>query len=809
MGGTCSQPAEPEHTDECALRTAPHREHAPSAAVHLPPGKLLEPIRSETTEQLASHEAWWEALSKGSRNRVWEQLKEVTPLPPAPTRPTAVGDLVQLSGVPGQPAIDGKGAKVLSLGTTNELELELEGEDRRRLWAPASSATLLPTFPEIGVSLAFLREFCVEHKDYLRDKSTNEVCDLIIKPLCASAQSSLAELVQRVERKSMCSQKPFTGKATLFVSHARQHNFLRLINALEAHILSLPESEGVFVWLDVFVMNQYKSADTPKPAIWWTEILREAIGSIGNSCLVLSSWDVLTPLSRTWCLWELACVAQTGATLNVALGSADSARFEQALREDFETTASSLSRIDIRHAQACLESDKKKILEVAESTVGLSKLNDQVLHLMRGWLVKAGKKALIKLPEQQRGTSRTLFYLARLLKQQGQLVESEALWRECVAARRREFGARNQRTLAATGCLAMVLRERGNLDEAESLYQANVTIEREMLGVRHPTTLVSMNNLASLLQDRGKLDDAEELQRETLEAKRDILGVRHPDTLTSMNNLAALLTAQGKLCQAEDLYHEAIKAQRLILGVRHRNTLISINNLAGLLKAQNRLEAAEDLYREVYTVKCGLFGRRHPQTLTAMSTLASLLHLEGKQDEAEELLREALEAQREVLGARHPHALASMNSLAMLLRVQGKLGEAEELYRESLEGRREVLGARHPHTLSSTTNLASVLEAESRLEEAELLYREALAARREVLGERDRQTLTSMAQLTSVLQAQGKLDEAEPVLHEAIGAMQEVLGARHPSTLAAMDHFTAMLKARGQRLVEVEEEPSS
>ena len=507
------------------------------AAAQAPPSALAGEIApapaAEGAEGAAPAQEQEAATDLGPESApldLWDRLQQLAPPPQLPAPRVEIGDLVTLRGVAKRPELDGKGATVLPGPSADALELELEGAERERLCVPRETATKLPGFPEMGVSLAFLREFRKVYKDRVQGKTTAEVCENIIKPLTRSAQSALVDALQRPEMGSLGNKEHFTGRATIFVSHAWKYKFEQLIDALEAYAELLGDLEAARLWLDVFVVNQHASVDKPK--IWWTKTFQNAIRSIGRTCLVLSPWNALIPLTRAWCIWEMASVAQTKTMLDIALSVDESADFERALQKDFKSIASSLSRIDIRWAEACYQSDKEMILNAAESTVGLSKLNEQVLGLMREWLAQAGRDALAKLPEEERGTSSLLCNLAGHLLDQGHLSESERLLRESVAARRRDSGERG-----------------GTLDAT-----------REVLGAQHPDTLTSMNNLASVLYNQGKLAEAEGLLWEVLKAAREVLGARHPDTMASMNNLANVLSAQGKLADAERLHRETLKA---------------------------------------------------------------------------------------------------------------------------------------------------------------------------------------------------------------------------------------------------------
>ena len=58
---------------------------------------------------------------------------------------------------------------------------------------PVSSIRALPNWPFVGVSVACLRDFARVHASLLRDTTTEEICERVIKPLTAAPRASLAE----------------------------------------------------------------------------------------------------------------------------------------------------------------------------------------------------------------------------------------------------------------------------------------------------------------------------------------------------------------------------------------------------------------------------------------------------------------------------------------------------------------------------------------------------------------------------------------------------------------------------------------
>lgn len=241
---------------------------------------------------------------------------------------------------------------------------------------------------------------------------------------------------------------------------------------------------------------------------------------------------------------------------------------------------------------------------------------------------------------------------------------------------------------------------------------------RETFGNRHPSTLVAINNYASLLMTAGEVEAAGPMYLESYAARREMLGEEHIDTLMSQNNLGVSRYASGDLVQATSLLRDALAKRRAVIGSSNPSSLKTMHNLALALKAQGQLDEAESLLRETLDGRCMILGNTHVDTLKSLNALGSLFYQRGDFDKALPLYREAVSVGREVLGERHPVVLSSMNNLGNALHTYGlkrvdvldeptddpgreEMDEAAKLLREAHEISRDVLGAQHLDTLSA------------------------------------------------------------------------------------------------------------
>ena len=113
-----------------------------------------------------------------------------------------------------------------------------------------------------------------------------------------------------------------------------------------------------------------------------------------------------SPHRRCWCLWEILQTVISDATLTVLLPPSETESFEEALVEEFDSITTSLSKVDVRRAEAFKMEDQQMILGAVEQGVGFTELNKLVSGQLREWLATQAQAALARLPEAERaGTS--------------------------------------------------------------------------------------------------------------------------------------------------------------------------------------------------------------------------------------------------------------------------------------------------------------------------------------------------------------------------------------------------------------------
>jgi hypothetical protein len=192
------------------------------------------------------------------------------------------------------------------------------------------------------------------------------------------------------------SKKAFIKPANVYICHAWKFNFLNVVSILDHHFQKVDVStpvEEVSLWFDIFSCTQHNSSQ--QPFEWWTETFLFSMKSIGKTVMVLESWNNLLTLKRAWILWEVYLAVTAGNNFDVALGEKESAGFSVGLVKDTTNFYNMLTIINSARSEAKIISDRDKIHQAINKTLGFDGLNSLVLNAMRGWAVKSMEKVCI------------------------------------------------------------------------------------------------------------------------------------------------------------------------------------------------------------------------------------------------------------------------------------------------------------------------------------------------------------------------------------------------------------------------------
>lgn len=685
-------------------------------------------------------------------------------------------------------------------------------------------------FPVLGISLSYYEEFFAlcGGKAALKNLSTAEVCEKFVKPATASAQSSFCAWLH-------AQNHPGVAPAQVFISHAWSFQFLDVVEALTDHFENTP---NVVVWFDLFSNNQHMNVS--KPFEWWCDVFKSNIAAMQHVVMVLAPWHSPVPLKRAWCLFELYCSASTHCRFEIAMSKFQQGEFLKAIAVNTEQEIKNLfSHIDCAASEATVQSDKVRIFEVVERTVGFDAINSMVFEQLRKWMIHTAEKAL----HQQ-----------RLHAHDPLRVDHDAKTGDLVEENPKNRVIAQVETELALGSLYV---NQGKFGEAEPIFVDCLQLAKAELGHDHPCTNAARNNLAVLYDAQGKYDEAEDLlllvlklnhlAQEAHDAQRkaqkearardthkhidlahstdqedhDAFVAQHrlrDERLTTMNNLASVYMSQQKLELALELYQTCYRQRRDSLHELKTATATATASTAAATQVTDAAVAATTASTLDATLVDAAITRSQPASpraplvgdegsAGAITGKSAKLHTAAHHHHQSHGPARASTASTtstasfavdETQRLRYEEELFSiMNNLATVHEKLEQYDDAEAILRQCIQAQRQLLGDDHLDTLMTEANLAGIFFSQGKFADAEPLLIVCLDRRRVLLGDDNPIVLATMQSLAMTLFSQQKYAEAEDLLIPCLEHRKQLLGDTHPQTIDTISTLAMVFNAQG------------
>merc|ERR1711871_1204203 len=223
------------------------------------------------------------------------------------------------------------------------------------------------------------------------DMSAADVCYAYVKPATKEVALSLVAVLQSTA---------WVGAPTHFISYAWSYSFRTLISIVELHEQEHPPPKGTtnYYFLDQVSLNQHKFVDDKKVQQTATnphtvrpdeedetKMQNQIVGALkaqmiksGHVLMCLWPLEAPTPLKRAWCLFELWVALQNDVKLTMCFGDADAAKLLEAVRAGSFDVAKMVGEIRAQDAGAMDKNDKKLILGLIESQMGVARFNEEM-----------------------------------------------------------------------------------------------------------------------------------------------------------------------------------------------------------------------------------------------------------------------------------------------------------------------------------------------------------------------------------------------------------------------------------------------
>lgn len=413
-------------------------------------------------------------------------------------------------------------------------------------------------FPREGLTIAAIRTFLLESGCAAADAaniaaggsglSTSDVCAHFIVPATLKAGSSLCACLAAAGSLEV-------GPATVFVSHTWSYRFEEVIAALAAWATG--RSPQPFFWFDIFSNSQHNTSE--RPFAWWVDIFRRNVGNIGHTLVVMDRY--MKPVSRAWCVWEMACSITEHARLDViSLPSAAAAlREAQGFMQSF--------RCHVEWASAFLPADKENILSAIRETIGFVETNRIVSAAFHVYMGQEMCTLLNELPPTERGSSELLVRAAQTVASDGNIhsgsAEYDVMYRsalalleEAIAARTSHFGEASAQAALAQVSMLTLAKRAGDAPRVEATARALIRIRGALPGTlddgKHEDGAYAQHVISNLLPD--ELATAICMQGRGVAAIEEVLPCFEEIVTKRASALAALHEEQREAFEADVCY---------------------------------------------------------------------------------------------------------------------------------------------------------------------------------------------------------------------------------------------------------------
>eukprot|EP01043_Picozoa_sp_COSAG02_P055742 COSAG02_NODE_6517_length_3523_cov_13.416472_1_plen_829_part_10 len=536
-----------------------------------------------------------------------------------------------------------------------------------------------------------------------RELTCEDIVNILVLPRThdEEQQESCSYTEILVRNRQAYDNRPAAGRATVFVTYCRRYLFVELVEALS-------DFQDKYMWIDMWSVDQTELIKNRIDAEWLTALEKTA-KEIAHTVVVFDQWESAMPLSRLWCLYELAITAGTYITFGVVLIAQGASDLQQAMMKSFKQLADS---VQIDFANANIEDDNER--SVLIGALGDDTLIDRqsdIESMIRDWLADQGRKAFRSMPSELRATSDLAEQLVEQLKSLGRLTEALPLTRQRLAGAKMKHGENSKESLACMHTLGELHHLRWVCKDGDAYNELSLALpllseslrgRRELFGSMDINTLSTADKLALVHYDMGDLESAQALAEEAVAGFTKLLGDNHLYLLTAKQNLGQILRELDLLDRALPLHVEAYEGKQRAYGPDSPETIDSASALGLLYAARGENGSAAEALRTAFKSNCAVRGNSHPSTIMDAKKLRSvLINLKATSvNETGVYNLELAELDKFIDGERKNSTgvLAQLDSMASTS-VRGRRGENLEIMESVYDDCRKSHGNHDPRTL--------------------------------------------------------------------------------------------------------------
>lgn len=347
-------------------------------------------------------------------------------------------------------------------------------------------------------------------------------------------------------------------------------------------------------------------------------VVEKRVTKIGHILAMMAPCEAPTYLTRAWCVFEAFIANENECKVTLGMASRDRNNFVNSIRGDngadlVKDIFAALGSIDIRNAEAFVESDRTNIMRLIEGDAGYDNFNSKVGGLVRKWAldvieseIRAGSRDLDDDYSKVR-QGILLNNVAELFFRIHEVDRGLAIGKEGLRVNELVHGRESKHTaksLYLVGCGTYYVER--NKDEVAKEENESMAIYQRVPGQNDGNKIEWMMIIANMLRNN--------MTKDALVICEKVFEWEDTEMVESFNDLARVLQHEGELEEALKLYEEVIKIQEKVFGREHAKTAIILSNIANVLYRLDKKDEALELFKESFISFDKMLGSDHDLT---------------------------------------------------------------------------------------------------------------------------------------------------------------------------------------------------
>jgi CHAT domain-containing protein len=400
------------------------------------------------------------------------------------------------------------------------------------------------------------------------------------------------------------------------------------------------------------------------------------------------------------------------------------------------------------------------------------------------------------LGENHHGTISTLWLLAEVVHELGDVPRALTLHQQALAAARSRFGEDSAWVGQAHMYLGPLCALQGQVEQSHRHTRAAFDTLSRHLDPVDRRVFTSCLGLGETLNLTGRAEEALRHLQEAVERYEGLLGPDHPWLGKLYLDEGRFLGGAGRFTEAQSALELAYRSYHNALGARDHNTGHAQSLLAEVQYALGNYDRALEICRRCLE-SLGIGQESIQSRVRCRVMLSHILCRTPADPLARWTVDHTLALVEESLGEDHPIIAELLLDLIVLCDHEGNLDQAEAAWSRALRIRDQA-ALQFQDDAEALSTWAKSLRYEGRQAQAIVVQDRLVRLRREEYGLLDPRTARSQLALATLLSQEGGAEDAADLGEEAVAALEETLGTTHGQTLDSLAELAFIYRNLGE-----------